>query len=905
MPRRDDIHKILVIGSGPIIIGQAAEFDYSGAQACKVLLEEGYEVVLINSNPATIMTDPEFATATYIEPLLADSVTRVIEKERPDALLPTLGGGTALDLARQLTEDGTLERYGVELIGADYDAIRRAEDRELFNQTMAAAGLRVARSSIAHSLAEAEAVREDIGLPAIVRPGFTMGGQGGGIARSEAEYHERVAEGLAASPINQVLIDESVIGWGEFELELMRDRADNVVVICSIENVDPMGVHTGDSVTVAPQQTLSDIQYQKLRDQAIAVIRAVGVETGGSNVQFAVNPETDEIIVIEMNPRVSRSSALASKATGFPIAKIAARLAVGYTLEEIDNDITRVTPASFEPTIDYVVVKWPRFAFEKFPGSDGTLSTYMQSVGEAMAIGRTFKQAWMKAWRSRELDVRATPPADDEALLTALEIPSWDRYELVFEAFRRGHDVATLNARTAVDPWFLDELRALALGEDPEAGLVRTFKAVDTCAAEFEAATPYFYSGWERPGPDGPRHEVERGDNASVVILGSGPNRIGQGIEFDYCCVHAAMTVRASGRDAVMVNCNPETVSTDYDTSDRLYFEPLTLDDVLGVIELEQPEGVIVQFGGQTPLKLAQGLVDAGVPLLGTPVESIHLAEDRPSFGAILDELGLKSPPYATATSPEQALAAAEEVGYPLLVRPSYVLGGRAMEICYSRETLDGYLQRTAEGGRPEGDIFLDRFLENAIEVDVDALCDGESVRIGAVMQHVEEAGIHSGDSRLRDPRHVARPRHAQAGRGGQRQDRHAAGRGGADQHPVRRLRRRRAVRDRGQPARLAHRSVRLQGRRRAAGQGGLPPDARREAGRHGAGAAVRGQPRVGQGGGAAVRSLPARGLAAGPGDEVHRRGHGRRPGLPDRVRQGPGGRGGHACRPAARSSSA
>ncbi len=470
MPRRDDIHKILVIGSGPIIIGQAAEFDYSGAQACKVLLEEGYEVVLINSNPATIMTDPEFATATYIEPLLAESVTRVIDKERPDALLPTLGGGTALDLARQLTEDGTLERYGVELIGADYDAIRRAEDRELFNATMEAAGLRVARSEIAHSLAEAEAAREGIGLPAIVRPGFTMGGQGGGIARTEAEYHERVAEGLAASPINQVLIDESVIGWGEFELELMRDKADNVVVICSIENVDPMGVHTGDSVTVAPQQTLSDVQYQALRDQAITVIRAVGVETGGSNVQFAVNPETDEIIVIEMNPRVSRSSALASKATGFPIAKIAARLAVGYTLEEIDNDITRVTPASFEPTIDYVVVKWPRFAFEKFPGSDGSLSTYMQSVGEAMAIGRTFKQAWMKAWRSRELDVRATPPADDEALLSALEIPAWDRYELVFEAFRRGHDVATLNARTGVDPWFLDELRGLALGEDPEAG---------------------------------------------------------------------------------------------------------------------------------------------------------------------------------------------------------------------------------------------------------------------------------------------------------------------------------------------------------------------------------------------------------------------------------------------------
>ncbi|HEX5911323.1 MAG TPA: carbamoyl-phosphate synthase large subunit, partial [Thermoleophilaceae bacterium] len=561
MPRRDDISKILVIGSGPIIIGQAAEFDYSGAQACKVLLEEGYEVVLINSNPATIMTDPEFATATYIEPLLPDSVTRVIDKERPDALLPTLGGGTALNLARQLTDDGTLERYGVELIGADYDAIQRAEDRELFNATMEAAGLRVARSSIAHTLAEAEAVREDIGLPAIVRPGFTMGGQGGGIARTEAEYHERVAEGLAASPINQVLIDESVIGWGEFELELMRDKADNVVVICSIENVDPMGVHTGDSVTVAPQQTLSDIQYQALRDQAITVIRAVGVETGGSNVQFAVNPETDEIIVIEMNPRVSRSSALASKATGFPIAKIAARLAVGYTLEEIDNDITRVTPASFEPTIDYVVVKWPRFAFEKFPGSDGKLSTYMQSVGEAMAIGRTFKQAWMKAWRSRELDVRATPPADDEELLTALEIPSWDRYELVFEAFRQGITQEQVHAATQIDPWYLRELHQLATDPDHEMeGRVRTYKAVDTCAAEFEAATPYFYSGWERPGPHGPRHEVERGDNASVVILGSGPNRIGQGIEFDYCCVHATQALRELGLETIMINNNPETV---------------------------------------------------------------------------------------------------------------------------------------------------------------------------------------------------------------------------------------------------------------------------------------------------------------------------------------------------------
>jgi carbamoyl-phosphate synthase large subunit len=739
LPRRDDIRKILVVGSGPIVIGQAAEFDYSGAQACKVLLEEGYEVVLVNSNPATIMTDPEFATATYIEPLTPRSVAKVIERERPDAMLPTLGGGTALDLARELSEDGTLARHRVELIGADYEAIRRAEDRELFRSTMERAGLRVPRSAAVKSMREAEAVLPEIGLPAIVRPGFTMGGAGGGTARTETEYRQVVAEGLAASPIGQVLIEESVIGWGEFELEVMRDRNDNVVIVCSIENIDPMGVHTGDSVTVAPQQTLTDSQYQRLRDQALAVIRAVGVETGGSNIQFAVNPETDEIVVIEMNPRVSRSSALASKATGFPIAKIAARLAVGYALEEIDNDITRKTPASFEPTIDYVVVKWPRFAFEKFPGASGKLHTSMQSVGEAMSIGRTFKQAFVKALRSRELDVEPSFGGD---LLGRLEIPSHDRYELIFEAIRRGHSEAELCERTGIDPWFMAEIAALARGEDPEAGLERTFKSVDTCAAEFEAETPYFYSGWERRAA----HEVRRGDNPSVVILGSGPNRIGQGIEFDYCCVHAAMTVRESGRDAVMVNCNPETVSTDYDTSNRLYFEPLTLSDVLGVIEVERPEGVIVQFGGQTPLKLAAGLAEAGVPLLGTPVESIHLAEDRPSFGALLDELGLKGPPYATAESPEQALEVAAGVGYPLLVRPSYVLGGRAMEICYSRDALADYLKRTQDGDTGST-IFLDRFLENAIEIDVDALCDGDEVRIGAIMQHVEEAGVHSGDS--------------------------------------------------------------------------------------------------------------------------------------------------------------
>ena len=739
MPRRDDIRKILVLGSGPIVIGQAAEFDYSGAQACKVLLEEGFEVVLVNSNPATIMTDPEFATATYIEPLLPASVSKVIEREKPDAMLPTLGGGTALDLARQLSEDGTLAKHRVELIGADYDAIRRAEDRDIFRATMERAGLRVPRSAAVKSMREAERALPEIGLPAIVRPGFTMGGAGGGIARSAVEYRQVVAEGLAASPIGQVLIEESVIGWGEFELEVMRDRNDNVVIVCSIENVDAMGVHTGDSVTVAPQQTLTDVQYQQLRDQALKVIRAVGVETGGSNIQFAVNSQTDEIVVIEMNPRVSRSSALASKATGFPIAKIAARLAVGYALEEIDNDITRKTPASFEPAIDYVVVKWPRFAFEKFPGADGQLHTSMQSVGEAMAIGRTFKQAFVKAMRSRELDVT---PSFDGDLLARLESPSHDRFEVIFEAIRRGHSEREICERTEIDPWFLAEIGPLALGEDPQAGLERSFKAVDTCAAEFEAETPYFYSGWERTVA----HEVRRGERRSVVILGSGPNRIGQGIEFDYCCVHAAMTVRESGRDAVMINCNPETVSTDYDTSDRLYFEPLTLDDVLGVIELERPEGVIVQFGGQTPLKLAAGLADAGVPLLGTPVESIHLAEDRPSFGALLDELGLKGPPYATASSPAQALEVADSVGYPLLVRPSYVLGGRAMEICYSREGLAGYLERTnGDGGQRT--IFLDRFLENAIEVDVDALCDGEEIRIGAIMQHVEEAGVHSGDS--------------------------------------------------------------------------------------------------------------------------------------------------------------
>jgi carbamoyl-phosphate synthase large subunit len=807
MPRRDDLHKILILGSGPIVIGQAAEFDYSGVQACKVLREEGYEVVLVNSNPATIMTDPEFAEATYIEPLLPGPVTQVIERERPDALLGTLGGQTALNLAKALHDDGTLQKYGVELIGANYDAIACAEDRELFGVAMAKAGLRMPKSAIATSLEQALAAIEELGLPCVVRPAFTLGGRGGGIARDGEDFERIIAAGIEASPIGQVLLDESVIGWGEFELEVMRDSADNVVIVCSIENVDPMGVHTGDSVTVAPQQTLTDHVYQQLRDQAIAVIRAVGVETGGSNVQFAVNPETEEILVIEMNPRVSRSSALASKATGFPIAKIAARLAVGYLLEEIDNDITGVTPACFEPTIDYVVVKWPRFAFEKFPGSDPTLTTHMKSVGETMAIGRTFGQAFAKALRSRELD---KPPAVGELseaeLLERLKVPLPDRYEVVLELLRRGASIEAVHEPTRIDPWFLRELRVLAL--DPEAPFAgeRSFMAVDTCAAEFPARTPYYYSGWERTA----RNEIDRehadgSRRESVVILGSGPNRIGQGIEFDYCCVHAAMTVKESGRDAVMVNCNPETVSTDYDTSDRLYFEPLTLEHVLAVVDAErQPDdasaaqsgeagcragggltGVIVQFGGQTPLKLAAGLVDAGVPLLGTSVDAIDLAEDRGRFGALLAELGYKAPPYATARSVADALERAEQVGYPLLVRPSYVLGGRAMEIVYSRDGLADYLQRevavvandesrreSPEGSSsiyldrfcenespdrtPQGSssIFLDRFLENATEVDVDALCDGRETWIGGIMQHVEEAGIHSGDSACVLPPH-------------------------------------------------------------------------------------------------------------------------------------------------------
>ncbi len=798
MPRRTDIHKIMLLGSGPIVIGQACEFDYSGTQACKVLMEEGFEVVLVNSNPATIMTDPSFSHRTYIEPLTPEVVAKIIEVERPDALLPTLGGQTALNLAVALSEDGTLAKFGVELIGANYAAIRRAEARDEFRATMASIGLRVPESAVVKSVAEARAAlggghagggpRGGLHLPLIIRPSFTLGGHGGGVAATDQEFDAAVQAGLDASPTHQVLLEESVIGWKEFELEVMRDLKDNVVIVCSIENIDPMGVHTGDSITVAPQQTLTDPQYQRLRDASLAIIRAIGVETGGSNIQFAYSPETDELVVIEMNPRVSRSSALASKATGFPIAKIAAKLAVGYTLDEIANDITRKTPACFEPTIDYVVVKTPRWAFEKFPQADTRLTTHMKSVGENMAIGRTFKEAFQKSMRSRELDARPDIPADNDDLVAMIAIPSAERYDLILEAYRRGVTLEAIFEATLIDQWFLAELREIVEAEKhlqsfaQEGGLsalpreemwhakrlgfsdayiakflgatedevrerrkaaavIPTYKSVDTCAAEFEAYTPYFYSTYEEENEALPVPDKE-----SVIILGSGPNRIGQGIEFDYCCVHAAQQMRELGYQAIMVNCNPETVSTDYDTSDRLYFEPLTFEDVLNVIENEKPKGVVVQFGGQTPLRIAERLAAAGVPILGTSQNAIDLAEDRERFGEVLQRLKLKAPPFGTVRNAEEALAVAERIGYPVLVRPSYVLGGRAMEIVYDEESLRNYLN-TAVKASPRHPVLIDRFLEHATEIDVDALCDGEDVYIGAVMQHVEEAGVHSGDS--------------------------------------------------------------------------------------------------------------------------------------------------------------
>ncbi|MEE8572972.1 MAG: carbamoyl-phosphate synthase large subunit [Gemmatimonadota bacterium] len=810
MPRRDDISSILLIGSGPIIIGQACEFDYSGTQACRALREEGYRVVLVNSNPATIMTDPDVADATYIEPITAEWVERVIEKEKPDALLPTMGGQTALNVALELHDNGVLEKHGVELIGADTRAIRMAEDREEFAAAMTRIGLAVPHGGFARTVDEALAIVEETGFPAIIRPSFTLGGTGGGIAWNAEEFERKVRRGLELSPITEVLIDRSVIGWKEFELEVMRDGADNVVIVCSIENFDPMGVHTGDSITVAPAMTLSDHEYQEMRNAAIAIIRQIGVEAGGCNIQFALSPTDSELLVIEMNPRVSRSSALASKATGFPIARIGAKLAVGYRLDEIENAITRVTMSCFEPVLDYVVVKIPRFAFEKFPKADATLGIQMKAVGEVMAIGRTFSQAWLKGFRALENDrpgwLPAADPADDrltddslESVRSAIRTPTPERPFQLYRALAAGVSIDEIYERTGIDPWFLDQLDAIVdagrefaeleevapelllaakrigLGDAelaslrgvPEVeirdarhahGLRPVFKTVDTCAGEFPAATPYLYSTYES------ENESIRSDRRKIVILGSGPNRIGQGVEFDYCCVSASLALRDMGVETIMINSNPETVSTDFDISDKLYFEPLTLEDVLEIVEHEKPEGVVVQMGGQTPLRLARKLEELGVPILGTSVDAIDRAEDRERFEVLCRELAIACPEAGTATSIGDALAVAERIGYPVLVRPSYVLGGRAMEIVYDDEMLHEYFH-VAVSASPAHPVLIDRFLEDAFEADVDAVCDGDRVVIGGVMQHIEEAGIHSGDSAcvlppyLLSDEHIARMR--------------------------------------------------------------------------------------------------------------------------------------------------
>ena len=805
MPKRTDIKRILVIGSGPIVIGQACEFDYSGAQACKVLKEDGYEVVLVNSNPATIMTDPGLADRTYVEPITAEFIERVIERERPDALLPTLGGQTGLNAAVELARAGVLEKYGVEMIGCDLDAIERGEDRKLFNEAMAEIGLEVARSGYAYSVEDALNIVETTGYPCVLRPSFTMGGAGGGIAHDEAELIEIVTQGLELSPAGEVLVEESIEGWKEYEMEVMRDRAGNGIIVCSIENLDPMGVHTGDSITVAPAQTLSDLEYQRMRVASLAILEKIGVETGGSNVQFAVNPQNGRLIVIEMNPRVSRSSALASKATGFPIAKAAARLAVGYTLDEIVNDITRATPACFEPSIDYCVVKAPRFAFEKFKGTDTTLTTRMKAVGEVMAIGRTFEEAMGKAMRSLEdghrglgADAKAAALESiaDEELTQNVSRATEQRIFYLAEALRRGWSVERLHGLTRIDPWFLSRLHdmiavqeavrglrvedidvdamrllkqygtsdaqiAYLTGSDERfvrayrkgLGVVPSMKTVDTCAAEFESATEYHYKTYEnlmREAPNARRgvasDEVRACDKPKVMILGAGPNRIGQGIEFDYCCVHACYELAERGYETIMVNCNPETVSTDYDTSDRLYFEPVTYEDVMDIVDAERPAGVITTLGGQTPVNLTRALAESGVTIMGTQPDAIDFAEDRERFSALLDRLGVMYPPAGMATSFEEAEAVAARIGYPLLVRPSYVLGGRGMMIAYDAEHLREYM---AEATRvsPDHPIYLDRFLEGAYESDVDALCDGEEVYIGGILEHIEEAGIHSGDS--------------------------------------------------------------------------------------------------------------------------------------------------------------
>ncbi|MFT7524317.1 MAG: carbamoyl-phosphate synthase large subunit, partial [Candidatus Paceibacteria bacterium] len=798
MPKRTDIKSIMIIGAGPIIIGQACEFDYSGAQACKALKEEGYRVILVNSNPATIMTDPAMADATYIEPITPEIVANIIEQERPDALLPTMGGQTGLNTALALDDLGVLKKFNVELIGADRHAIEMAEDRKLFREAMDRLGIENPRATIAETMQDCMDALENVGLPAIIRPAFTMGGTGGGIAYNREDYEKICATGLDASPVSQILIDESLLGWKEFEMEVVRDRADNAIIICAIENIDPMGVHTGDSITVAPSLTLSDKEYQLMRTLSINVLREIGVETGGSNVQWAVNPADGRMVVIEMNPRVSRSSALASKATGFPIAKIAAKLAVGYTLDELDNDITKVTPASFEPTIDYVVTKIPRFAFEKFPGAEATLTTAMKSVGEAMAVGRTIHESLQKALASLEtgltgfdeIDIDGAP--ERAAIIKALSAQTPDRMRLIAQAMRHGLSDDEINQATSFDPWFIARIREivdieadiradglpssesamrrlkmygftdarlaiLANTTETEARHARLrlnvkacFKRIDTCAAEFEAQTPYMYSTYETPVMGDVECEARPTDRKKVVILGGGPNRIGQGIEFDYCCCHACYALTDAGYETIMINCNPETVSTDYDTSDRLYFEPLTLEHVLEILRVEQENGtlhgVIVQFGGQTPLKLANALEAEGIPILGTTPDAIDLAEDRERFSQLLDELELKQPYNGIASSPAQAFEIAKDVGYPLVIRPSYVLGGRAMEIVRDDAQLTRYINEAVNvsGDSP---VLLDSYLIGAIEVDVDALCDGTSVHVAGIMQHIEEAGVHSGDS--------------------------------------------------------------------------------------------------------------------------------------------------------------
>jgi carbamoyl-phosphate synthase large subunit len=802
MPKRTDINSILIIGAGPIVIGQACEFDYSGAQACKALREEGYRVVLVNSNPATIMTDPEMADATYIEPVNWQTLERIIEKERPDALLPTMGGQTALNTALDLVREGVLEQYGVELIGASREAIDKAEDRDLFRKAMRRIGLDMPRSALAHSLEEALQVQAQIGFPTIIRPSFTLGGSGGGIAYNQEELEDICRRGLHLSPTSELLIEESVLGWKEFEMEVVRDNRDNCIIVCSIENLDPMGVHTGDSITVAPAQTLTDKEYQIMRDASIAVLREIGVDTGGSNVQFAINPDNGRMIIIEMNPRVSRSSALASKATGFPIAKVAAKLAVGYRLDELENEITGgVTPASFEPTIDYVVTKVPRFAFEKFPQAEPRLTTQMKSVGEVMAIGRTFHESLQKALRGLETDRSGLDevlgpghPERSHILRKEIRQPGAERILYLADGFRAGMSVREIWEISGIDSWFLAQVEELVriegevrtegiAGLTPERlrflkrkgfsdqrlatlvgvgqqqvralryeqGARPVFKRVDTCAAEFAAQTAYLYSTYEE------ECEARPTERKKIMVLGGGPNRIGQGIEFDYCCVHAAFAMREDGYETIMVNCNPETVSTDYDTSDRLYFEPLTLEDVLEIVDKEKPFGVIVQYGGQTPLKLARDLEAAGVPIVGTSPDFIDLAEDRERFQHLIQDLGLRQPPNTTARSEEEAVAEAAKIGYPLVVRPSYVLGGRAMEIVYDEADLMRYMREAVRVSN-ESPVLLDRFLDDAIEVDVDAICDGEDVLIGGIMEHIEQAGVHSGDSACSFPPYTLSP---------------------------------------------------------------------------------------------------------------------------------------------------